>query len=222
MSRSREGYRAKLNPIFFEVVELNREFETRFAQAAKDRDNALKKLGKTANADLRDKVRHRFEKDTTDLLADLDRKLSQIQSRHKVIPYNPLAYNYFSTHGGTDESKGIREYIHWERHGESAQRTENEIAHGDVKALRRLHRTEEDHFRAVTKQGPIKPFQGDLVHRELLELILCCETKPMSKEERADCADKFCACGEPHDPDALDKQYRRLKKQLEASAQFRK
>lgn len=73
----------------------------------------------------------------------------------------------------------------------------------------------------VAKKGPIKRFQGDVVHRQLLEMLLCFETAPMTKEERADCADAFCACGKTHDPDALDKQRRRLKKQLQASASQR-
>ena len=80
-----------------------------------------------------------------------------------------------------------------------------------------FHRSEEDFLRAVTRQGPIKPFQGNETHRTFLELILAYELKPLPKEERANCADAHCACGKTHDPDAFDKQFRRLKKELQRS-----
>ena len=43
------------------------------------------------------------------------------------------------------------------------------------------------------------------------------EASPLTAEERADCMDEFCACGGPHDADAVRKQYKRLRKQLEAA-----
>ena len=52
------------------------------------------------------------------------------------------------------------------------------------------------------------------MHRQFLELVLCYEIEPLTADERADCADAFCACGGIHDPDALKKQLARLKLEL--------
>jgi hypothetical protein len=217
------SYKRKLHPIFFDLAELNREAEIRFAKMQQECERGLKALGPTPDRERRKKVVNRFEQQGTELLVWHYKKLVEIQSRHGSVPYNKLAYGYFSfdpTSG--DDRQGIFEFIHWERHGESLEKTVASVSEGDVSALRRLHRTDEDFLRIAAKKGPIKRFQGDSVHRQLLQLILCYETAPMTKEERADCLDNYCACGGIHDPDAVDKQCRRLKKQLQASASLPK
>lgn len=217
--RKRRSYRDKLHRAFFEIVELNKEFETTLAKITRERDHGWKSLGKMAPSELRDEVARRYETKSANLVSRLTDNLMQIQRRRGSIPFNPLAYNYLSIDPSVpDDKKAIFEYLHWERHGESAENTKIEVEKGDVKALRRLHRTEEDYLQVVAKKEPIKKFQGDMIHRELLEMILCFETKPMTDEERADCADDHCACEETHDAKALGNQYRRLKKQLQASA----
>jgi hypothetical protein len=157
------------------------------------------------------------------LEAHLTIKMQEIQKRHgPSTAFNKLAYSYFdfSNYPDTkeDDLQWLFEYMHCERHGESLRKTSHAIGEGDIPALRRVHRTNEDQLRVFAGKGPIKKYQGDPVHRQFLELVLCFEISPLTEEERADCADDFCACGKTHDPDALDKQHRRLKKGLQASA----
>jgi hypothetical protein len=214
-----KGYRQKLYPGFFELGEINREFETRLADIQRDSDQRMKSLGPKATSELRNEVARLCNSRTNELVAELEEKLVDIQRRHGQLQFNNLAYNYFSyVSGPPDDRQGIFEYMHWGRHGESLKKTADSVGEGDLNALRKLHRTEEDYLRVVAKKGPIKRFQGDAIHQQLLELMLCFEKEPMTEEERADCADDYCACGQTHDPDALDKQYRRLKKKLQASA----
>lgn len=207
-----------MNPVFFDLAELNREGEIRLATMRQECVSALKTLGPKPDAERRRQIVARFERQGRELLAEQHKRLLEIQARYGQLEYNELAYSYFSPDlQADDDSRGIFEYMHWERHGESLGKTEHSISEGDVDALRRVHRTHEDFFRVTAKKGPIKNFQGDTVHRQLLELLLCFEREPLTKEERADCFDEYCACGEVHDPGALDKQYRRLKKQLQTS-----
>jgi len=213
VARKAGDYRHKLQPIFFELAEANREFETRFAKAEADHHLALKK---SVDSKTSAEINRRFHEETNELIEDSQKKLSEINQRYRNIEYNSLAYSYFSAHSVDDQNQGIGEYIHFERHGESLSKTQEDMSHGDVEALKRIQRSQEDYFRAAQKKGPIKAFQGDPIHRQLLELILAFELESLTKEERADCADEYCACGKSHDPDALDKQCRRLKKQLQA------
>jgi chromosome segregation and condensation protein ScpB len=66
----------------------------------------------------------------------------------------------------------------------------------------------------VHRKGPIKPFQREVTHRQLLEMILCFELDPLTAEELAECLDEYCVCGKTHDAGAARKQYARLKKEL--------
>lgn len=177
----------------------------------------LKRLGQKATAQLRDEVVSRLREKADELMIKFDEKLVEINQRYPQPPYNSLAYSYLDTRPGppTDD---LVPYLHWMRHKESLQRTEAEDAKGDIKAWRRLARTAEDQRRIVYSKGPIKPFQGDTVHRQLLELILCFEIERLTAEERADCADAHCACGKTHDADALKKQAARLKSDLQRGA----
>src|SRR6266852_2794689 len=95
-----------------------------------------------------------------------------------------------------------------------------EDAEGSIKGWRKIARTAEDWRRIVHKKGPIKPFQGDTIHRQLLELILCFELELLTEEERAACADAYCACGRIHDAKALRRQFTRLKRDLQNSAKL--
>jgi hypothetical protein len=215
------AYRDKLPPIFFDLAELNRDFEIRLAEIQRECDGKLASYGPNPPNERRSEVGTVYRAKTVLLEAYLDKKLRETQARHRATPFNKLAYSYFdfSKHQDTPDDilQRIFEYMHWERHGESFRKTSHLIGEGDVDALRRVQRTDEDRFRVYAGKGPIKKYQGDIVHRQILELILCFEMTPLTEEERADCADDYCACGKTHDPDALDKQYRRFKKQLQAS-----
>jgi len=216
-----KSYRDKFPSIFFELAELNRDFEIRFAEIQRECNEKLESYGPNPSNERRAEVGVIYRAKTVFLDAYLDNKLRETQTRYGSMPYNKLAYSYFdfSKHQGTPDDilKRLFEYMHWERHGESLGKTSHLISEGDVDALRRVQRTDEDRFRVSAGKGPIKKYQGDAVHRQFLELILCFEMTPLTEEERADCVEDYCACGKSHDADALDKQFRRLKKQLQAS-----
>jgi hypothetical protein len=223
VSRNPKSYREKLAPIFFEVASLNREFETRFAEIQRECERKLASLGPSATEQQRSEVGILYRAKVTYLDGYIAFKLQEVHKRYgHSIAFNELSYSYFdfSNHADTDEGNLQRlfEYMHWERHGESLRKTSQAVDGGDIPALRRLHRTDEDRLRVFAGKGPIKKYQGDAVHRQFLELVLCFEVSALTEEERADCADDFCACGKSHDPDALGKQFRRLKKQLQTSA----
>lgn len=167
-------------------------------------------------ARLRESIATEFRKRTEKLELGLDEKLVEINRRYPILSYNPLAYSYLDLNPGSS-ADNLFAYLHWMRHRESLPATVSGDADGDIKAYRKLVRTGEDYRRIAHKKGPLKPFQGDTVHRQFLELLLCYEIKPLTAEERADCADAYCACGETHDPDALKKQFARLKLELMAS-----
>lgn len=218
-----KSYREKLAPIFFDLAKLNDEFETRFAEIQRECERRMCSLGPSATEQQRSEVGILYRANVTYLDGYIAFKLQEINERYgKSVVFSELAYSYFdfSNHADTVENNLERlfEYMHWERHGESLRKTSQAVEKGDIPALRRLHRTDEDRLRVLAGKGPIKKYQGDTVHRQFLELVLCFEVSPLTEEERADCADDFCACGKSHDADALDKQFRRLKKQLQASA----
>jgi hypothetical protein len=222
MNRKKRSYRDNLHPAFYEVAEVNKTCELKWKQIQEETARALKSLGKSAPSELQTEGIRRRDDEAQKLLTSQYKAFCEINQRYKEgIPIHPLAYSYFSQNALKDENAGIAEYAHWERHGESLQRTQNDAAGGSLAALKRLHRTDEDLF-VVSKRESIKRFQGDETHRQLLELMLCYEVKEMTGEQRAECADDYCACGKVHDADALGKQFRRLKKQLTSAAESAK
>jgi len=153
-----------------------------------------------------------FGRDQTNFLNWLEGEAAKIGTEFPIVMGNPTAYSYFSF----PSQHPFEEYVHWERHGESLMASQQRQQAGDIKALERLQRTMTDIWRVLRGKGPLKPFQGDPVHRQLLELIICFEPEasPLTATERADCVVAYCACGGSHDAEALKKQYGRLKKQL--------
>ena len=172
-------------------------------------------------AKLRESIAAEFRERLEKFGLGFDEKLVEINQRYPNPSYNPLAYSYLDLGPGSSaDADNIFAYVHWMRHHESVPATVSGDVDGDMKAYRRLVRTGEDYRRIAHKKGPLKPFQGDTVHRQFLELMLCFEIKPLTAEERADCADAYCACGKTHDPDALKKQFGRLKLELTASYEY--
>jgi hypothetical protein len=212
-------WRDKLHPVFFELAELNRQFEREWKQAEEKCKRELEALGSRASPDLRAEVISGLQEKGNKLDAWITEKLVDINRRYGSFPYNPLAYSYLDLTAGQSSSDDdhFAAYLHWLRHRESLQITVANDSQGDLKAYGKLARTGEDLRRIAHKKGRIKPFQGDLVHRQLLELILCYEIRPLTAEERAQCVDDYCACGKTHDADALKRQAARLKKELQAS-----
>jgi hypothetical protein len=217
--RRKTQWRAKLHPVFFELADLNRQFEREWERAQRECKRELEALGSGAFAELRAKVIRDLQEKGNKLETRMTEKLVDINRRYGSFSYNPLAYSYLDLTSGQSISDDdhLAEYLHWLRHRESLQTTVDKDVQGDLKAYRKLARTGEDLRRVIHKKGQIKRFQGDIVHRQLLELILCYKLKPLTAEERAACVDYYCACGKTHDADALKRQAARLKKELQAS-----
>ena len=146
-----------------------------------------------------------------------EEKLVDINRRHTPIPYNPIAYSYFTLDPPIPDLEGIREYIHFHRHGESLRATETKDAQGDLDAWDKISRTEKDFRVLAFGKGAIAPFQEDVVHRQLLQLVICYDRERLTADELAQCFDKYCACGRPnHDADALRKMRDRFEAELKA------
>jgi len=214
--RKKRNWRDKLHPTFFELAEVNRKFEVKWKQIQLECKRELETLGPRAPAELREKVVSRLQKKSTELMTEVEKQLVEINRRYPQLSYNPLAYSHADFSPGQSAVDEFVSYLHWMRHRESLQTTSANDARGDITAWRKLARTGEDFRRIAYKKGSIKSFQGDTVHRQLLELILCFEVEPLTAEERAECVDHYCACGETHDADALKKQYARLRRELQA------
>jgi hypothetical protein len=210
-------WRNKLDPLFFELAELNRKYEINSTKMQEECRRELANLGPNSAAAVRNEIVSRFKDEVDRFSIEMDEELVKINERHPRPQYNAVAYSYFVL-GEHQLDDHFVEYLHWRRHGESLRATEDGDAKGDITAWRKLARTAEDQRRIVHNKGPIKPFQGDPVHRQLLELVICFEIKSLTAEERAACMDAYCACGKTHDADAIKKQYQRLKRALVAAA----
>ena len=200
--------------MFFELAEVNKEFEKEMAElaqrgaqiAAMTNQNEVS-MERKAIAEEEGRVERWFEE-----------KLIDVDKRHKGTPYDPLPYSYFSDAAWLSDSEGLRQYLHFHRHGESLQSSKLKDAEGDLEAYDRISRTERDFRILAFGKGPIKPFQEIPVHRQLLQIVMSYEKEPLSSEELADCFDAYCACGrESHDAAALRKMRRRLEANLKGS-----
>jgi hypothetical protein len=212
-----DSWRKKLQSVFFELAELNREFERRWERIQDGWRRKLKSGGKANATDVRKRRSDRIAKETSQLEKWFEEKLVDINKRHTPISYNPIAYNYLSLDRPLSDSEGIREYIHFHRHGESLHATELRDAQGDLDAWDKISRTEKDYRILAFGKGPIAPFQEDVVHRQLLQLVICYERERMTADDLAECFDRYCACGkENHDPDALRKMRDRYEAELSA------
>lgn len=218
----RTDWRTKLYPIFFELAEFNLQFEREWKKIQTEHLEALLALGKKPNPELWKKSSQEFRAKTQDLVDKTMQQFIEIDKRHRPDPiqYNPIAYSYLEipTDQSPDEAYNLAAYIHFSRHGESLRAASAKDEQGDIKAWQRIARTGEDFRRTVHNKGGIKPFQGDEIHRQLLEIILCFEKERLTAEELAEWLDRYCACGRDHDASAARKQLARLRKELETAA----
>lgn len=158
-----------------------------------------------------------------ELMVRFDKKIAEIDNRHKPLPAAPLCYPYLTDlpkemPSEQREAQTLFEWIHWERHHESASQDLAADTQGDLDAWQRLTRTGTDWRTISFKKGPIKPFQGGIYHQDLLQIGLSFASgmERLTAEELADFFDTYCPCGtEVHDSGALRKQCLRLVKDLE-------
>ena len=213
-------WRTKLHPAFFEVSEINKRFELEHARLERKCAADLKQLRKDDSR--RVERASRFKEGDQRLLERCEKQLDLVQQRYPNISHNPVAYSYLygaSEEPEPGESTFVR-FVHWLRHREHLDAAGMQDAQGSLPAYHRLTRTFEDVRRVLQRLGLVKPFKGDIVHRQFLELIICYENPqtPLTADERAACADAYCGCGRKiHDADALKKQYARLKRELKAA-----
>ncbi len=151
-----------------------------------------------------------------------EQKLIEIDKRHKGTPFNALAFSYLTLDPPLPDSEGIREYLHFRRHGQSLRATRMKDAQGNLDAWDKIARTERDLRILTFGKGPIALFQDDAVHRQLLQLVICYEKERLTAEELVQCFDEFCKCGkENHDADALRKMRDRFEAELRAASELR-
>jgi hypothetical protein len=208
------GWHEKLYPIFFEMAEVNSLFEERWAQLQAD---CKQGLNAADSPEARREVIARFEKGKDELETWFEGKLADINKRYTPISYNPVAYSYFTRDQALSDEEGIRQYLHFHRHGESLRASEAKEAEGDLAAFDRLVRTERDVRVIAYGKGPIAPFQEDTVHRQLLQIVICFERERLTSEELAQCLDDYCACEKTHSADAVRKMRDRFETELETA-----
>ena len=215
---AQRGWRNKLHPVFFELADVSKEMEKRWAQLQNECRQGLKFAGPAASPKVRNETISRFRNGTAQLERWFEEKLVDIDKRYKPIPYNPRAYGYFTLDSPISDSEGLRQYLHFHRHGESVEVTEAKDAQGDIEAWDKIARTERDRRILAYGKGPITPFQEEPVHRQLLQLVICYESERLTADELAECFDKYCACGkESHEADNLRKMRIRFEAELRSS-----
>jgi hypothetical protein len=137
-----DDWKKKLYPVFFELAELNREFEKRWAALQDEWKRDLGSAGPRRTAKPQDAAR--VARDLSKLQHWYDERLFDIDRRYKPISYNPVAYGYFTLDAPFSDAKGIREYVHFHRHGEALRVTQDKDAQGDIRAWDKIARTERD------------------------------------------------------------------------------
>jgi hypothetical protein len=208
-------WREKLHPAFFELAQIWRDITKRVEAVEEACRNVLRELGPTpAHDSIAEAIYHRGQ--AINMLGqEFDAKLVEINACYPSLPSSPFAYPWLKVAraaplGAEREAIGFMEWLHSERHGEPLENTLNDVNAGSLSALHKLQRTQEDLFRMEHEQGPLKEFQGNLCHRDLLELGFCFGMERLTSEELADCFEEYCPCGKDHDADALKKQRARL------------
>jgi hypothetical protein len=210
-----DEWHEKLHAVFFELAELNREFEHRFAGLQDRCKQELSLAGPTASPETQEEIGDRYLVGLSELNRWNEEHLVDIDKRHKPLPYNPLPFSYLTLDSPSSDLVGLEEYLHFHRHGESLSSTTARDAQGDLEAWDQVARTEKDLRRVVFAKGPIKPFQEDPVHRQLLQILICFEKERLTSEELAECFDVYCACGTAsHEADNLRKMRNRLEADL--------
>jgi hypothetical protein len=211
-----DGWLKKLHSVFFELADVNQQFEKRWAKLQSRAMRELKAAGPN-RPELQREISARFFVEVGKLDQWFEQCLADINRRFTPVPYNPIAYSYLTLDPPISDSEGIKEDLHFHRHGEALRVTQRKDAQGNLDAWDKISRTERDVRILAFGKGPITPFQEDVVHRQLLQIVICYEGERMTAEELAQCFDKYCACEkENHDSDALRKMRDRFEAELKA------
>lgn len=226
MQRATSDWKSTLHPAFVEMAGEYKKFSLEFAAIRERAKREEGTLGRNMTPEDRLRIAKRVVSQTDELLERFDNEIVDIDSRYKPLPPSTLCFPYMTALGQEDrsaesEARTFFEWLHWERHHESAEKAAEADRQGNLSAWDRVARTAKDWRTIVFKKGPIKPFQHGIYHRDIFQLGLSFASgmEKLTGEELAAFFDAFCPCGEIHDTRALQKQLKRLLKDLEAVAQ---
>jgi hypothetical protein len=213
---SDQSWLAKLHPSFPEIAELNRDFEIDYREIESDYQRRLKQANITAAQWV--EIRREFIQRGEQLADTLTERLADLFRRYPDGPReNPSSiYLDVIASDATEGQEAFVRYLHWVRRHESLDRAADPETAGDLTAVDAIAREQKDLLRIAHRQGPLRAFQGETIHRQLLGIIIDYEIAPLTSEERADVFDRYCPCGNDHDTETLERENRRLRRELKA------
>jgi hypothetical protein len=183
-----------------------------FAQTFKELIEAMRNAGPKPSKEAVEGIEARLELRTAEInhqYPDLAQFNSQAFIEKSIFSESALTTD-------SADSKGVFEWLHFERHGIPFKQDEEDAKKGDWEASRRIQRTIGDAEQLRCGKGPIIPFQGNLDHSTIFAMTWSLGIEKLTQEELADFFDKYCPCLiEAHDPDALKKHRAHFKRSLE-------
>lgn len=226
MHRATVDWKSKLHPAFIEMTKAYKKAMLALAAILAEAKGEERALGRNINPEDKLRIARRVTAKRDELLQQLEGEIVEIDNRYKPLPASNLCFPYLDLdqpHSPEKESQLLFQWLHWERHHESAETAEEADRHGDIGAWDRLARTARDWRMIVHKKGAIKPFQGGAYHQDIFQcgLSFASGMEKLTGEELAECFDNVCPCEKVHDARALQKQLARLVKDLEADARKR-
>lgn len=221
MHRANSDWKSKLHPAFIAMADANKRATLALATILKNAKEAEKLLGLGITPQQKTEIAKRVISERDKLFEQSAKEIVDIDNRYKPLPESKLCFPYLTDSPRENESRALFEWLHWERHHESLGRAREADQRGDLKAWERLARTAKDWRTIVFKKGAIKPFQGGIYHRDIFTIGLSFASgmENLTGEELAEFFDDFCPCEKTHDARALQKQRKRLLKDLEAATQ---
>lgn len=220
MHRAAADWKSKLHPAFIETVCAYKDFSLEFAAIMEQAKGEERALGRNITPADKQRIAKRVISEKDELLQRFDKQIVEIDSRHKPLPASNLCYPYLTgleqPHSPENESQLLFQWLHWQRHHESAEKDEQADRKGDLSAWDRIARTARDWRTIFFKKGAIKPFQGDIYHQDIFQfgLSFASGMDKLTGEELAELFDSVCPCERIHDASALQKQLKRLLKDL--------
>lgn len=224
MQRNTSDWKTKLHPAFIEMAEAYKKFSLAFAAILEQAKKEERALGRNMTPEDKLRIAKRVVSQKDALLEQFDKEIVALNGLYERLDASNLCFPYLPDLGQPDspenESRLLFQWLHWERHHESADKADEADRRGDLRAYDRLARTGRDWRTIYHKKGAIKPFQGGLYHQDIFQFgfSFASGMENLTGEELAEFFDLFCPCEKTHDARALQKQLARLLKDLEAAA----
>jgi hypothetical protein len=202
VEQHQEAIVAKCHPAIFELAQLWKEPITAFNE-----------LGPNPPPEI-----------FAELEADFDKRSDEIKRKYSgPVPPEPgtfAAQVIFSDAAltSTSDEQGVAELIHFERHRTPPKVDSRKRSAKDYDASQRILRTAGD-LEALRCNRKIQAFKGEIEHRNMFENLWGFGLEKLTPEELVFFFDKYCPCGEVHDPDALKKFRNRFRQLLQRAIQ---